>query len=98
MSKVPKETCQHLIISSNDGVIEAISEVCRNLLNNNIPIDEDLKKKLAPHASIIRKIAKKRKTKNKKKLIVNQKGGLSFLPGLLAALIPSVLSLFNIKM
>lgn len=98
MSKVPEETCRHIIISSNDGVMEAISELCRNLLHNNIPVADDFKKQLEPHAGVIRKIARKKlKTKSKRKLILNQNGGLSFLPSLLAALIPTVLSLFNIK-
>jgi len=59
----------------------AISEISKNVLNGNIPIDEKNRKILRRYKAQLREIRKKTLTLKRRKTIINQKGGL--VPGLL---------------
>lgn len=65
----------------------AISEIAKNTITGNIPLNQKQKNKLYIHRRQLREISRKSGVSLKrKKLIINQKGG-AFLPALL---IPAV--------
>ena len=59
IASLPEPTAQAIIDSSCDDLVEAIGELCRNLLNGNIPIPVETKASLCQHAKDIRKLLKK---------------------------------------
>ena len=71
--------------------IKAVHNTFYNLLKGNIPLPEKDRIYIKKHRVYIRKIANKRGlAKNKRKLLIKQAGG--FLPGLIAALVPTLIS------
>lgn len=63
--------------------VKFICELCENVLNENVPVDECLRKKLRPHKLKIRRLTNSKKGLKEKKSIL-QTG--RFLPALLASL------------
>ena len=60
--------------------LDAIREVCINLLRGNIPMSLAIQKKLKKHKKALRLLAQKRGTAKEKRKLVHQKGGfLHFL-------------------
>ncbi len=60
----------------------AISEISKNTLNGNIPVEDLLRTKLAPYKFELRKLSRKSIPLKKRKEIILQSGG-AFLPALL---------------
>lgn len=88
LGRVNKKQAKTLIKDSSPDLIHCICEICHNLLQDNIPLSECDLKKVKKHKKIIRALATRGESvKKKKKIILNQKGGiLPFLPLLLPAL------------
>ncbi len=87
---VNKDVRKHLLQS--EELIKILSEISLNILNGNIRITEREKKRLRRYKTLMRLLARKSVSLNKKRsTLVNQKGGGFFLP-LLAPLITLISS------
>src|SRR5215468_6682682 len=83
-----------IISKCGPDLLRCISEVCLNVLRDNVPLSSSSKKKLKKYKGQIRKVASKRVSTAKKKKLINQKGG--FLLPLLSTVLPVIASmLFN---
>lgn len=82
---------REIIARSPNCIIYAISEICLNILNGNIPLTPSEKRKLIKYKNHIRLLANKKETVKTRKVVVNQVGGA--LSGLLIPAI-SLLSRF----
>ena len=60
LSTVSPEVAQCLLESGGDDLIEAVGELCRNLLKGNVPLSETQKAPFLRHSQCIRLIAKKK--------------------------------------
>lgn len=76
--------------SLNNDEVKFLCELCINILNNNLKIDESLKSKLFPHRTKLRKLADPKQSLKKKKKIVYTGG---FVPFLLSTLSSSLVGL-----
>ena len=75
-----------LLQSANNVQIKSICEVCLNVLYGNVPVN---RKKLKKYKNVLRALAKKSTSiQKKKKMLVNQSGG--FLPVLAPAIISAL--------
>ena len=93
-----KSKYQKICINIGDkNLIKAICDICSNILNKNIDISEVDRLKLKSYKKIIRELAQDSKISNhsidKKKLIINQKGG--FLNILIPAVVSGIASLIG---
>jgi len=86
-SKSRKTQLNH--ICEDADIASCLREICKNLVNNRIPLQAGHVKKLRKHKKLIRELAKKKNSKKKKKELVKQSGG--FLP----VLLPIVASLLS---
>ena len=68
-----------LINSADKSLISAICESALNLLQGNIPLNQDLKENLRKSKNLLRKLIEKTKLKEKKKFLVQKGGFLKFL-------------------
>lgn len=81
----------HFLKKAKSPQIKSINRTFYNLLRGNIDIPEDARLYLKQHRGIVRKLASKRgTTKSNRNLLIKQAGG--FLPGLIGALIPTLIS------
>lgn len=87
--KLNKQQQKSIVQHLDKDQIKFISEICINLLNQNVPLSDELKKKLLPHKCKIRNLACKQKSLKTKKVIL-QKGG--FIPLLLTVLAETAIS------
>lgn len=87
--KLNKRQQENVKKNLDNDQIKFISELCLNLLNKNISLSDEIKKKLSPLKCKIRKMACKFRSLKQKKAIL-QKGG--FLPALLGFLGRSALT------
>ena len=84
-----KKWLKNVISNAANSEIQALSEICYNLLKGNIPCSLNRKKQLSKHVRDIRFIANKKESlKGKKKLIVKRGSGfiLPLIPFALAAI------------
>lgn len=81
-----------LIQSCSKETIHSICEIVDNLLNNKIPISQEVKQKLSKFKCPLRKLVKRSSLKDKKK-ILNQKG--SFLQFIIPAVITALGSIIS---
>ena len=88
------ENPAHLIRKAKASELKALTEIAQNLLRNNYPVSgKRFIQRLAPYKGLIRKLAQpKRSIKEKKTLLLNQKGGLPFLVPLLTPIIGSLIA------
>lgn len=97
LTTVPNLTARCLLESGGDDLIEAIGELCRNLLKGNIPLTQEEKTRLMTHARTIRLIARKKtSSKTKRNLIVSQTGSGFFIPGLIGMVLPLIKSVLGL--
>ena len=89
LRNIPRNKQQKIIKASGRDVLEALSEICLNLIKKNIKLTPAQINKLRPYEKQIYNLSLKRHSVAKKRDIV-QKGG--FLPTLLAAVLPAILS------
>lgn len=80
-----------ILLGASSQLILSIVECAFNVLNGRINLNENQKKKLSKHKTLLRNIVKNRNKVNKRKLLVNQKGG-AFLPALLIPILSSILA------
>ena len=74
-----------LLTGAKSDQINAICDCIKNILLGNIEITPSQKKKLQPKKNLLRRLAdKKTKSKERKKLLIQQ-GGSAFLPLLVSA-------------
>ena len=91
LSKVNSKSRKAIIQSASPQLIQAICEICFNLLNGNIAINEDSKNKLKKYKTTIRKLASQADSK-KVNPLESKKKILGLHGGFLQILIPSVIS------
>ena len=72
-----------ILNKSKSCIFYAISDISKNILNNNIKIDEKTKRKLKPYKGDLRTLARKSKVplKQRKQIVITSGG--AFLPALL---------------
>jgi hypothetical protein len=88
--KVSLKVKKSIIKSFDKNNINSICELVLNVLNKNVPISQEVFKKLIPHAKNCRKILnRKLKIKEKKKIILTK--GIQH-GGFLQFIIPAILS------
>ena len=68
-----------LLAKASNNDLNAISELCLNLIRGNIKIDAKTKVKFKKHQNAIQSLANKRLSYKKKKKIINQRGSAGFL-------------------
>lgn len=86
MLQAAPKTRKKLIKDAKSPVIKCVSECCHNVLKGHVPLTEAQKTKLHSKRQHLRSLASKSVSIQKKKRILNQKGG--FLPLLLGPLLP----------
>lgn len=90
-AKKPKHR-RAILDSGNDDLVMAICEIVDNVLRGTVKLKSADKQKLVHYKKVMRDIANKRVAKKqKKKLLLSQKGG--FLPVILAPALALVASL-----
>lgn len=96
-AKNKRKRRNQLIDLATKQEIDSVSECVSNILTGNVPITKRQLTNLRRHRHALRDIASKRKSLNKKKSILKQKGGLigAVLPFALKALSSIVPSLFT---
>jgi hypothetical protein len=80
-------------LNKSNYPMSALTESCVNLLKGNIPIDEQSFEKLKIYKKLIRKISDDKYPLDKKKRIIEQKGG--FLNILIPSLISGIASIIG---
>ena len=84
-----------IIDNANKELINTLCECCYNVLNGNIPLNDEQKKLLYKDRHKLRKIVKPASLEVKKKLLKNQKGGfLNLVIPAAIAVISSIISSF----
>ena len=81
---------KNIILSLDDKNVDKLCEFILNILNNNVPICSESKKKLAPQAKFFRKLLNKRVGIKEKKKILIKRGIQS--GGFLQFIIPAIIS------
>lgn len=79
-----------LLSKSDPALVKAISEICHNLLEGNITLDETDRKKLAKWKKLLRKLSNKRLSIRKKRGYLVQSGNF------LSILLPVVASIVSL--
>lgn len=87
--KLNKKQQNSVVKHLDQDQVKFMCELCINLMNGNLPIDEATKRKLLSHKHKIRKLVDRKCVLKTKKRVI-QRGG--FVPALLAALAPAALS------
>jgi hypothetical protein len=82
-----------IIDNGNKELINAVCECCLNVLNGNIPLNDEQKKVLYKDRHKLRKIIKSTTIQQKKKLLKNQSGG--FLNLVIPAAITGIASIIS---
>ena len=88
LAKCDKHNAKSIVKHSKPELVNCISDICHNILQNRVALSSDEKKSLAKYKNQLRRIAKRSTTKKTKRLLI-QKG--SFLSAILAPLLGSVL-------
>ena len=70
-----------ILKNCSPDLITAICECAENILNGNVKVTENQRRRLQCHKGMLRKLRKKRQNANKKRLLLTQHGG--FLPALM---------------
>jgi len=89
---------KHLLTNPPKNLVCCICEICQNILSGNIPLKLSSKKRLSRFKHLVRFLAKPKANINKKKKLLIQKGGGTFLPLLLGPLLsiaPHLLKQFS---
>jgi len=86
MMQSPHNVRKKLVKTAQKPVIDCVSECCHNVLKGNVHLTKAQKTKLHPTRQHLRQLASKSVSIQKKKRILNQKGGI--LPLLAAPLLP----------
>ena len=89
LSTLPPQRQKSLIKGADKEILYALSEICLNIINRNVQLTEEEKKKLRPYAEQIYQLSLKKHNLNTKRRIA-QKGGL--IGTLLTSLLPVLLS------
>lgn len=92
LSKARPSIVKTFIKTADNGLINAICECCVNVLKGNVPITKVQKNRLRKYKNELRSLVKKKTSQKKKKNII-QKGG--FIPALLGPIIGVVSSLLG---
>src|SRR5882762_7572651 len=71
--------------------MKCLSEIFRNLILGNIPLNKENYAKLKPHKKLLTDLSDKKISLQKKKKIFKQEGAGVILPVLISAILPSVL-------
>lgn len=72
--------------------LDAIREICVNLLRGNIPVSLAVQKKLKRHKKVLRSLAQKKGASKEKRKLIHQQGGfLQFLAPLAISAVSSLL-------
>lgn len=74
------------------NLIRALREMCYNLLNGNIPLNTEEKKKLMRYKRILRLLADSKTKKTRFRKIVTQTGR-GFLPAIIPLIVSAITSL-----
>lgn len=78
---------KNLLEKASKESIASVCEIIDNLLHNNIPIPAELKEKLRKHKSVLRRLIKKSKLTEKKRILIQQGGFLQYIiPAAITAL------------
>jgi hypothetical protein len=89
--QAPPKMRRNMTKHAPNELIHCVSECCQNVLKGNVPLSPAQMRKLKPKRQVLRALADKKVPIQKKKKIINQKGG--FLPLLALAAAPVVTSL-----
>jgi len=95
LARSGKRQRKALLQHANPEEIKSICECMLNVYRKNVPLSNDVVDKLRPFRKTIISVGNSPKMSNlKRKRLLNQHGG-AFLPILLSALLPTVLSLIK---
>ena len=92
LAKSKPKRRQQLLATISPEEIKALCEICLNIINGNLPVDEQQYKKLKKKKAVIRILGSKGSVQ-KKKATINQEGG--FLGSLAAIALPLITTLFS---
>ena len=95
--KANRSVRKRLISESNPSFIYCISDCVHNVLNGNVQISKALKKRLGKNKKVFRDLTKSKNNIVKKRKLILQHGNGLFLLPLLAAALPTIISLVTGK-
>jgi len=81
-------TRKTVLKDADRSLIYSICELCDNTLAGNVPLSPSDKKKLSKYKALLRRLAKRGESWQKKKQILVQRGGGFFIPLLLSVVAP----------
>lgn len=87
---IPKKRQKKIIKAGGKEILEALSEICLNLIKKNINLSPQQISKLKPYEKQIYGLSLKKNSVAKKQSII-QRGG-AFLSSLLGTLLPAIIS------
>ena len=90
--KHDKQKCNRIIDEGGMGLVHCICDCVHNILQENIPVSEEERKKLKRHRECLRKLVKKKTSYRERKRLI-QEGG--FLGSLIPTLVGLVGKLFT---
>jgi len=91
LSQAPPQFRKKILKEAPKELINCVAECCHNVLKGNVSLSQAQKQKLHPKRQQLRLLADKKVSIQKKKKVLNQKGG--FLP--LLALAPALAPVVN---
>ena len=94
-SSAPLASRKHLIHNASAYEMNALCEVCKNIVQGNIPLSAAQKRKLSRHRSTLRTLSNRSVKVKRKKHLLLQKGGLPLLPLLAPLITPLIASLIK---
>jgi hypothetical protein len=90
LPQLNKQQLKAVLRNSSPAFVKAVCEISLNLLKSNLPLTPCQHKKFKKHKKLIRSLATRGDSLDRKKRLINQKGGFAFLP-LLAPLLASAI-------
>lgn len=87
--KCPRK-CMTYINNASTSEIDALAEVTKNVLKGNVPISRATVERLRPKRALLEKLASKRISRKRKKLLLQKGSGLPIIP-ILASIASSLI-------
>lgn len=96
LAKAQPKVVRQLIAGADKDLIDTLSECAANVLDGNMPLDPQHKRRLAKHADALRGLRRRQASQRAKKALLMEGGFVGLLAGTVAPLllkaIPSIVS------
>lgn len=96
LSTTPPQFRKKIIEEAPSDLINCVAECCHNVLKGNVSLSEDQLRRLHPKRQLVRELADKSVPVQRKKELLNQKGG--FLPAFLLPVLAPIVAKSLVKL